>query len=96
MLTVDEQITRKAINLYGVKLQSVVAMEELNELGQQIAKQIRGKGQHDHLVEEMADVMICMFQLFTIYKVSGKELQEAIDLKLSRLEKRMENDYGQN
>ena len=90
---VKKDVLKAAIDRYGATMQSVVAMEECNELGQQIAKHIRGDGIHDNLVGEMADVLICMYELCEMYDVTEEELQETIDFKLSRLEKRMEADY---
>lgn len=41
-------------------MQLVVCMEELSELTQAISKEIRGKDDRNNLVEEMADVLICL------------------------------------
>ena len=88
MIDIDSKVLRATIDRNGHKMQSVVVMEELCELGQQVSKQIRGEGNHDHLVEEIADVLICVSQLFEMYNVREPELQAAVDQKLLRLERR--------
>lgn len=88
MIDIDSKVLRATIDRNGHKMQSVVAMEELCELGQQVSKYIRGEGSHGHLVEEMADVIICLRQLREMYNVGELELQRAVDYKIERLEKR--------
>lgn len=61
---------KKAIDTYSPLMQSVVAMEEMGELIQQISKELRGKGDIDHLAEEIADVQIMLDQLCMIYECS--------------------------
>lgn len=86
------KITEKAIATYGGELQSMVAMEECAELVQAISKCIRkphNEKARKHLVEEMADVLICLEQLKSIYEVSDLELGIWTASKLSRLERRL-------
>lgn len=91
------KITERAIATFGGELQSMVAMEECAELVQAISKCIREP--HDekarkHLVEEMADVLICLEQLKSIYEVSDLELDFWTASKLGRLERRL--SHGEN
>lgn len=84
---------QKAIlSRYGPDVQSMVCMEECAELAQAVSKMRRdaGKGQeavderYCNLVEEMADVLICMEQLRLMYSISEQELQDMIDAKAKR------------
>lgn len=91
------KITEKAIATYGGELQSMVAMEECAELVQAISKCIREPHDEEsrkHLVEEMADVLICLQQLKSIYEVSDLELDFWTASKLGRLERRL--NHGKN
>lgn len=71
----------------GRNIQSLIAMEECAELSQVVSKLIRyGENEeiHGHLVEEMADVMICLTQLQMMYGVSDDELRNWIERKHNR------------
>lgn len=69
-------------------IQEVIWMEELAELQQAISKGLRGKGDRDNLIEETADVIICLTQLMLKYDIDDYELQEMIDYKYNRNVKR--------
>ena len=85
------EVLGRAILQYGAAAQIVVAMEELAELIQALAKYLRtgaggDKEQVSHIREEMADVSIMMNQLEILFGYDEKtELA-----KLRRLDKRME------
>ena len=87
-------VIRLAIDRYGHIGQTVVAIEELSELTKELTKQIRGKGNHEHLVEEVADVLICVKQVKEMYNISEDELAETVRKKVSRLHKRMKEDVA--
>lgn len=91
------KIIERAVATFGGELQSMVAMEECAELAQAISKCIREPHDEEarkHLVEEMADVMICLEQLKRIYDVSDLELDFWTASKLGRLERRL--NHGEN
>ena len=54
---------KAAIDKYSPVMQSIVAMEEMGELIQEISKDLRGKGNIQHMAEEIADVEIMLDQL---------------------------------
>lgn len=85
MIFNSEKIFRKAINIYGEKMQLVVATEELSELIKEITKLIRGKGNPVNLVEEIADVRIMIRQLMMICDITDKEVNDEINFKILRL-----------
>ena len=64
----------------------VIAMEELNELGQQISKVLRGKLDKNHLIEEVADVIIALQYIKQICDISETEIDKAIQYKIKRLD----------
>lgn len=78
------RIIRRSVHQWPWKLKCTVAMEEMAELQQQISKQIRGYGDHAGLLEEIADVYICLSFLESIFNIKSEDLQKAIDIKLQR------------
>lgn len=78
------RIIRKSLQKYSWKTKCTVAMEEFAELQQQVSKQIRGYGDRIGLLEEMADVYICLNFLESIFDIKPEDLQKAIDVKLER------------
>ena len=91
----------KVLAHFGEDAQSVIHMEECAELIQAISKMRRVKkaymeGQdvddtcaYYNLVEEMADVLICMEQMREMYGISDTEIQMMINKKENRQEARM-------
>ena len=88
-INVDKSIVSKSIKHYGEGIQSVVCMEELSELTQAISKEIRGKDNRNNLVEEMADVIICLEILKQIFVVTNVEIEEWVKFKQGRTLKRI-------
>lgn len=73
-----------AIAIFGTEMQQIVAMEELGELIQEVSKQLRGKGDPEHMAEEIADVRIMLDQL-VIMNDLFKKVDEYREAKTSRL-----------
>lgn len=100
--TFNKQIIEETMNRYGIERQSLVAMEELSELQKAISKLVRNpeektkplefKGLRHNLIEEMADVLICMDQLIEFYKINQYEIQDIIQAKQKRQAKRLEEE----
>ena len=68
----------------------VICMEELAELQQEISKQLRNKGDSYGLLEELADVYICLEMLKKMFNYSSDEIVRAVEIKLDRFERRNE------
>lgn len=85
-------ILEKAIEVYGADLQKQVAIEEMAELTKEICKDFRGKGDREHIIEEMADVTIMFEQLMIMYNISEIELTTVTSNKLIRLEERLREE----
>lgn len=98
----DKKIRNETLERYGIEKQSLVAMEELAELQKAISKLVRNpeertkplefKGLRHNLIEEMADVLICMDQLIEYYQIQGIEIQDTIQAKQERQAKRLEEE----
>ena len=99
---IDAGINQETMDRYGIEKQSLVAMEELAELQKAISKLVRNpeektkplefKGLRQNLIEEMADVLICMDQLIEYYQIQGIEIQDTIQAKQERQAKRLEEE----
>ena len=75
----DEITIQKLIKKNGIRYQSGISQEECAELIQAISKCLRSKEavpikERMNLIEEMADVMICIQQLQIMYHVTDEEL----------------------
>lgn len=102
LMELNARVNDETMNRYGIEKQSLVAMEELAELQKAISKLVRNseektkslefKGLRHNLIEEMADVIICMDQLIEYYQIQGIELQETIQAKQERQAKRLEEE----
>lgn len=85
----NDEIIASSIDKYGKEQQSIVCMEECCELTQAVSKELRGKHDKDHLVEEIADVTICIEMLKQMYAISENEIDNWIEVKQNRMLKRM-------
>lgn len=102
MVEIDARINNETMDRYGIERQSLVAMEELSELQKAISKLVRNpeektkplefKGLRHNLIEEMADVIICMDQLKEFYQIERPEIQELIQAKQERQRRRLEEE----
>lgn len=81
---------------YGDKAEKGKAIEEMSELSDEIFKDLLGELDRDHLVEELADVLITLQHLVNIYNISEEEILEKIDYKLNRQFNRMEEENNVN
>ena len=79
---------KQAIETYGVRMQKLMAIEEMSELTKEICKDFRGKLNREHLIEELADVTITVDQLMIMYEISGDEIEQMRERKIERLKER--------
>lgn len=84
-IKIDKGIIADIIQHYGKNNQSTVCMEECAELIQAISKAKRGKINRDNMIEEIADVLICIEMLKQMYMISDEKLISG--LKRNRREK---------
>ena len=81
---------KQAIETYGVRMQKLMAIEEMSELTKEICKDFRGKLNREHLIEELADVTITIDQLMIMYEISGDEIEQMRERKIERLKESMD------
>ena len=88
-----EEIEREAAERYGIRSQSIVAIEEMSELQKELTKLLRGECENhiDHISEEMADVYIMLGQLEILIK-NHAAIDEWKDKKLRRLRDKLRKD----
>ena len=96
-VVIDSYTIAQSIAHYGAETQKIVCMEECAELIQAISKTMRGEDflTRTHLVEEMADVTICLEMLQQIYGIADCDLAEWIEDKQKRTRLRMEQERAQ-
>ena len=82
--TVELDIPDQSEFLKNGNIQDVIWMEEMSELQQAISKCLRGKENRNNLIEETADVIICLTQLCEKHEITAEELQKMIDKKHKR------------
>ena len=57
----------KLIRKYGEKIQITIGIEEASEYQKELCKFLRGRGNHDHLAEEIADALIGIEQMIQLF-----------------------------
>ena len=91
-IKIDKGIIADIIQHYGKNNQSTVCMEECAELIQAISKAKRGKIDRDNMIEEIADVLICIEMLKQMYMISDEKINKWIEKKQVREAERMEKN----
>ena len=102
----------RVINAYGHDAQAMIHMEESAELIQAISKMRRivhkiggpldpyrtdeEAKAYENLVEEMADVLISLEQIKSMYGIYEAELQDMVDRKCQRQQARLEAGHDVN
>lgn len=81
---IDESIIVRSIDHYGEEIQATVCMEECAELIQEISKAKRGKIDRDNMIEEIADVLICIEMLKQMHMISDEKINKWIERKQAR------------
>lgn len=89
----DKELVKKIIDKNGITNQLFIAVEECAELQQAISKCYRNKELiptevRENLIEEMADVQICLEQLQVIFHISDAEILCWKEAKENRLKNR--------
>lgn len=84
-----QEVYRQARDVFGAQAQFVVALEELSEEQKEICKFLRGKGDPEHLTEEIADAQIMLEQVQMLCGIDDGAVQEQMDSKIERLRGRI-------
>ena len=69
--------------------QLIKAVEELNELEDEILKYLDGRGDRTKLVEEFSDVVVILWQLKLRFEIVRPEIENWIDYKIERTRERL-------
>lgn len=86
----NEIVKKKAVEYRGIETTGIICMEEMAELQQQISKYLRGCGDRLCLLEEMADVYICLKYIEKVFEIHPDQILKAIDVKLLREKGRLD------
>ena len=70
-----------------------IVLEELAELQEVIIDYLSGKDDHEHIIEEFADVMLALEYVKSICKIDEESIKTAMDVKIDRLLDRI-NEKG--
>lgn len=81
------KILTDAIHIYGEDAQIWMAIEEMSELSNALAKYRRGRVTREDVCEEIADVAIMIIQLSKIF--GPDNVSDYFERKLDRLDKRL-------
>lgn len=68
----------------------IICMEELAELQQALSKELRGKGDTVNILEEVADVLLCVGYIQEIVGLSDDLIVSAMNVKIDKLNKLLE------
>ena len=86
-----KKIIKEMVSRYG-SMQLIIAIEEMSELTKEIAKDLRGKGKREHIIEEMADVQLILDELKEYYNISQDDIYKVKRKKVIRTKKLYLND----
>lgn len=94
MIPINTNIIKQSIDFYGKDIQSTTCMEECAELIQAISKQKRNNSNKnkEHLTEEIADVLICIKLLQSIYDIPDGHIADWIICKQVRVLERIKGE----
>jgi NTP pyrophosphatase (non-canonical NTP hydrolase) len=81
------KVLSEAVDIYGVEAQIWMAIEEMAELLNALAKHRRDRVSRKDICEEIADVSIMMIQLSYIFGV--EDVNDYLEQKIDRLERRL-------
>ena len=82
-------IEQRVIEKFGKEKQTIIAMEEMAELTKELSKSLRGADNRQQILEEVADVEICLSEIRLMHNIQLNELAAMMDKKLKRTEERL-------
>ena len=71
----------------------IICMEELNELAQALSKQLRGQGDRWNILEEIADVLLCIGYIKEILNIDDDDIVKAMNVKVDTWDFQQEDDF---
>ena len=93
ILTPEQQkVCTDVLTFYGYDMERMVAIEEMSELTKELSKQKRGEGNRDHLIEEIADVYLCLEKIEQMNNITHEERSEWIARKTDVIKTRIKSE----
>lgn len=88
----QNEIVKRLLNIVELKRQVLYVWKRwLIWQKQQISKYLRGCGDEISLLEEMADVYICLEYIEKVFEIHPDQILKAIDVKLLREKGRLDD-----
>lgn len=88
----QKKVCTDVLAFYGYDMERMVAIEEMSELTKELSKQKRGEGNRDHLIEEIADVYLCLEKIEQMNNITHEELSEWIARKTEVIKTRIKSE----
>lgn len=87
--SVSKDILDRNKELYGDNIAKCYAVEEMAELAKELIKDIRGIGNRENIIEEIADVYYTLSMVMQENNISSEVINSQIEFKQSRARKAM-------
>lgn len=86
--SLENNLISQLIEKFGKDRQIMQTLEEFSELQKELLKNInRGKDNKKEILEEFVDVTFMLRQIKAIYDFTDKEIQEELEVKMSKVAK---------
>lgn len=95
IISQKEQL-QEIINHYGANHQKDKLFEEMAELQKEVCKEKDGKGNIQHIAEELADVSIMLQQMQLIYGITDEKIEQVVQDKIERTLDRIEGECNES
>jgi NTP pyrophosphatase (non-canonical NTP hydrolase) len=73
----------------------IIILEELGELNKELTKALRNKQDRIGIIEETADVLICIEYIKKIFNITEREINSAIYVKANELKNKLDSNNFQ-
>lgn len=93
-VSIDRALHAKSDDLDAATRLKVIACQECSEFTKELTDDIRGKGSQIGILEEMADVLICIWTLQEIYGISIEDINRAVNVKLEEYDNKCKRNGG--
>ena len=94
LISQKEQL-QQIIDHYGHRSQKEMLFEEFAELQKEVCKELRNKGDKQHIAEELADVYVMLQQLQLMYGISDEKVELGVQKKIERTLDRIEGECNE-
>lgn len=93
IISQKEQL-QEIVNHYGADHQKDKLFEEMAELQKEVCKEKDGKGDIQHIAEELSDVYVMLQQLQIIYGITDEKVELEVQKKIERTLDRIEGEIN--